>query len=61
MRRTIKIDPDVAMRNIESSMRAEGFHVSDEAKTVCREILESGRNASELANHHVRQALKKAK
>lgn len=61
MKRTIKIDPKTALRNIESSMRVEGFHVSSETKTVCKEILKSGHNAAELANHHVSQALKKAK
>lgn len=61
MKRNIAIRPQIALRNIESSMRAEGFHVSSETKTVCREILKSGHSASELANHHVSQALKKAK
>lgn len=55
------IHTQTALRNIESSMRAEGFNVSSETKLVCKEILRSGKNASELANYHVSQVLKKAR
>ena len=61
MTKNIEIHPQTALRNIESSMRAEGFHVSSETKSVCKEILRNGKNASELANYHVSQVLKKAR
>ena len=61
MKKSIEIHPQTALRNIESSMRAEGFHVSSETEVACKEILRSGKNASELANYHVSQVLKKAR
>ena len=61
MKRIAPIRPQTALRNIESSMRAEGFHVSDATKAACTEVLHSGKNASTLADHHVRQILKQAK
>lgn len=61
MRRAVSIQPQTALRNIESSMRAEGFQVSDATKAACVEVLHSGHNASKLVDHHVRQILKQAK
>jgi hypothetical protein len=61
MKRNVGIHPQTALRNIESSMRAEGFHVSNQTKDGCTEILKSGQDASILANYHVSQALKKAR
>ena len=52
---------NTAIRNIESSMRAEGFRVSRETKALCSDILRSGKNATELANYHVSETLKKAR
>lgn len=60
MKRIAPIRPQTALRNIESSMRAEGFRVSDATKAACTEVLHSGQNASKLADHHVRQILKQA-
>lgn len=61
MKKSIEIHPQTAMKNIESSMRAEGFRVSSETKQACKEILKTGKNASELADYHVSQVLKKAR
>ena len=61
MRRAVSIRPQTALRNIESSMRAEGFHVSDATKAACIEVLRSGHNASKLVDHRVSQILKQAK
>lgn len=61
MKRVAPIRPQTALRNIESSMRAEGFHVSDVTKAACADVLHSGKNASKLADQHVRQVLKQAK
>lgn len=61
MKASRAIESNTALRNIESSMRAEGFHVSRETKAACSEILRSGKNATELANYHVNQTLKKAR
>lgn len=61
MKRIVPIRPQTALRNIESSMRAEGFHVSDATKAACVEVLRSGRNATRLVDHHVSQILKQAK
>ena len=58
-RKGIKLN--TAIRNIESSMRAEGFRVSRETKAACSDILRSGKNATELANYHVSETLKKAR
>ena len=61
MKRVVSIRPQTALRNIETSMRAEGFHISDATKAACAEVLHSGQNASKLADHHVSQILKQAK
>ena len=61
MKLSVGINPKTALKNIESSMRAEGFHVSSQTKVACVEILKSGQNASKLANYHVAQTLKKAR
>jgi hypothetical protein len=61
MKRTTGIHQQVAVRNIESSMRVEGFRVSRETKVACSEILRSGQNARELASYHVNRVLQKAK
>ena len=42
-----KINVETALRNIESSMRVEGFGFSEETREGCREILESGERAGE--------------
>ena len=34
---------ETALRNIESSMRAEGFEFSEGTRAACREILEGGK------------------
>lgn len=61
MKKTAAIHPQTALRNIESSMHAEGFRVSSQTKAGCQEILKSGRDASKLADYHVSKALKKAR
>lgn len=61
MKQRVNIHPQTTLRNIESSMRAEGFRVSGDTKAACAEILKSGKNASALADYHVSQSLKKAK
>jgi hypothetical protein len=61
MKQSEAMNPKTALKNIESSMRAEGFHVSNKTKVACSEILKSGRNASQLANYHVAQTLKKVR
>lgn len=61
MKESGTIKHNTAIRNIESSMRAEGFRVSRETKAACSAILRSGKNATELANFHVKQTLKKAR
>ena len=44
----IKMSVETALRNIESSMRMEGFEFSEETRAACREILEDGEQADGL-------------
>lgn len=61
MRNGIKsqLDIELALRNIESSMRFEGFGFSEETCAVCREILESGERAGEVAGKLVSVSLRR--
>jgi hypothetical protein len=49
LKQTKEINIELALRNIESSMRFEGFDFSEETRVACREILESGERAGEVA------------
>ena len=48
MKTKIKMSVETALRNIESSMRMEGFEFSEETRAACREILEGGEQADGL-------------
>ena len=49
MKQKVKMNVETSLRNIESSMRAEGFEFSEETCAACREILESGERAKSVA------------
>lgn len=46
MKRTIKIDPRIALRNIKSSMCAEGFRVSEETMVAYESIMTGRKSAA---------------
>ena len=54
MKRNIAIDPKIALSNIESSMRAEGFRVSEKTKAACSIVASGRKSASELIDAHVK-------
>lgn len=61
MKHISRIDPQLALRNIESIMRAEGMQISEETKRICIEILLSGEEATKFADYYIIQAFKKSR
>lgn len=53
MKQKAKMSVETALRNIKSSMRAEGFEFSEGTRAACREILESGERAKSVADRYI--------
>ena len=46
----VRIEPEIALRNIVRNMEIEGFQVSNVTIEGCRRILKSGENGKSVAN-----------